>query len=73
MIETDAVVHVGMAYTDVLDLQDVPGREEMEVPQIEKKSPAPVFHLQINTRVATGTVNQHRIKHGGRLFLAGIP
>ena len=26
VIEADEMVHVGMAYTDMLDLQDIPGR-----------------------------------------------
>jgi hypothetical protein len=54
---------MGMAYADMFNLQYIPGREEMQISQIEEEGPVPVFHFQIDTGIAARAVHQQAIKH----------
>jgi hypothetical protein len=67
------MIHMGMAYADMFNLQGIPGREEMQISQIEEEGSAPVFHFQVDTGVAARSVHEQGIKHERGLPLAGNP
>jgi len=63
VVETNEVIHMGMADADILDLQDLPGRQVVDLPQIEYEGPAPVFHFQIDPGIAPGRIHQGSAEH----------
>lgn len=68
MVETDKVVHVGVRYKDVIDLQELAGRKVMQIPEIEKEGLAAVFVFHVNAGISEGIVNKGGAIHRYTIF-----
>jgi len=55
---------MGMRHKDMPDFSDLPGRECMQITQIEQDRFLSVQYLQVDTRVSRWRVNEISRKHG---------
>jgi len=63
VIEADEVIHVGVGDEDPVRLEDHPGRQRPDVPQIEQQRLPAVSHVEEKGRVPEGVVDETGAEH----------
>jgi len=59
---------VGVGYEDMIDLQELPRRQRMQIAEIKQKSVPPELEFHVNTRIPVRIIDQVSTEQGLPLF-----
>jgi 2-oxoglutarate ferredoxin oxidoreductase subunit delta len=67
IVKPDEMIHMGMRYKDMADLEQLPRIQAVEVTQIEKEGRPPILEFDIYSRVTEGIINKMGTEHSSHL------